>query len=228
MKLQELLQKGNFDKMYEHIVKFDPYSEGNRFAYLTAYELLCIMKVREGREYKVDFNFNAWIHDKSKEITPFLCSSLEGSNWKKALGAEMVLCPEAENVHLDMIAAVCLWHITYYGFTPEDQEKIFTTEQEENRYQEIKDHEKKAEELLRILVGDMETEKPKEKGFLERLIDHIWGTGKPCVPHGPAMIDSPNLGKNNHKLLNTEAKDRMKKEIKLLEKLFEECCKELK
>ena len=32
MKLQELLRKRNFDKMYEYIVKFDPYSEGNRFA----------------------------------------------------------------------------------------------------------------------------------------------------------------------------------------------------
>jgi len=34
MKLQELLRKCDFDKMFEYIVKFDPKSEGSRFAYL--------------------------------------------------------------------------------------------------------------------------------------------------------------------------------------------------
>ena len=39
MKLQELLRKCDFDRMFEYIVKFDPKSEGSRFAYLVAYEL---------------------------------------------------------------------------------------------------------------------------------------------------------------------------------------------
>lgn len=209
MKLQELLQNGNFDKMYEYIVKFDPYSEGNRFAYQAAYELLCNMEAEEGRGYMVDSNYYVRMHENSKEVTPVLCSGLEGSNWKKALGAEMVLCPKVENDSLDKIAAVCLWHITYYGFTPEDQERMFTAEQEEKRYQQIKNFEKEVDELFNRLAGDMETVKP-------------------CVPHGPAMIGPPNLGKSNHKLLNAEAKDRMKKEIELLDKMFEECCKGLK
>ena len=34
MKLQELLRKCDFDKMFEYIAKFDPKSEGSRFAYL--------------------------------------------------------------------------------------------------------------------------------------------------------------------------------------------------
>jgi hypothetical protein len=32
MKLQELLRKCDFDRMFEYIVKFDPKSEGSRFA----------------------------------------------------------------------------------------------------------------------------------------------------------------------------------------------------
>ena len=40
MKLQELLRKCDFDRMFEYIVKFDSKSEGSRFAYLVAYELL--------------------------------------------------------------------------------------------------------------------------------------------------------------------------------------------
>ena len=39
MKLQELIRKCDFDKMFEYIVKFDSKSEGCRFAYLVAYEL---------------------------------------------------------------------------------------------------------------------------------------------------------------------------------------------
>ncbi len=53
MKLQKLLRKCDFDKMFEYIVKFDSKSEGSRFAYLVAYELLCDMEAEEGREYDV-------------------------------------------------------------------------------------------------------------------------------------------------------------------------------
>lgn len=223
MKLQELLRKRNFDKMYEYIVKFDPYSEGNRFAYLAAYDLLCIMEAKEGREYKIYSNSHALMHDNSKEITPVLCSDLEGSNWKKALGAEMVLCSEVENVPLDIIAAVCLWHITYYGFTPEDQKTMFTAEQEEKRYHEIKEKEKAEEKLLRSLVSDIQTAKPERKGFLRRIIDRFFGIkdSNSVVLSNP-MIGHQCLGKSNHKLLNTEVKDRIEEEIEKLAKMLEE------
>lgn len=56
-------------------------------------------------------------------------------------------------------------------------------EQEENNYQEIKDQEKEVEELLRILVGDKETQKPKRKNFLKRLLDRIWRTESPYDSH---------------------------------------------
>ena len=37
----------------------------------------------------------------------------------------MNLCPEAEQVPLDMIAGICLWHITFYGFNPDEEEETF-------------------------------------------------------------------------------------------------------
>ena len=61
MKLQELLRKCDFDKMFEYIVKFDSKSEGSRFAYLVAYELLCDMEAEEGREYDVDMLLFSYI-----------------------------------------------------------------------------------------------------------------------------------------------------------------------
>ena len=125
MKLQELLRKCDFDKMFEYIVKFDSKSEGSRFAYMVAYELLCDMEAEEGREYDIVPNPYA---KKSKgpasEIIVW-CSDLEGCSWQKALGAEMNFCPEAEEVPLDMIAGICLWHITFYGFNHDEEEDFF-------------------------------------------------------------------------------------------------------
>jgi predicted DCC family thiol-disulfide oxidoreductase YuxK len=54
-----------------------------------------------------------------------------------------------------------------------EQTVSFTAGQAEKRYQQIKDREKEVEELLRILAGDKETQKPKRKNFLKRLIDRI-------------------------------------------------------
>ena len=132
MKLKELLRKGDFDKMFEYIVKFHPKSEGSRFAYLVAYELLCDMEAEDdGREYTVVPNpYAKESEGTASEITVW-CSDLEGCNWQKALGAEINFCPEAEKVPLDMIAGICLWHITFYGFNPDEEEDFFNNMGEE-------------------------------------------------------------------------------------------------
>jgi len=131
MKLQKLLRKCDFDRMFEYIVKFDPKSEGSRFAYLVAYKLLCDMEAEEGREYDVVPNpYAKETEGPASEITVW-CSDLEGCNWQKALGAEMNFCPEAEQEPLDMIAGICLWHITFYGFNPDEEEETFNNMGEE-------------------------------------------------------------------------------------------------
>jgi hypothetical protein len=137
MKLQELLRKGDFDRMFEYIVKFHPKSEGSRFSYLVAYELLCDMEAEyDGRKYDVVPNpYAKEAKGTASEITVW-CSDLEGCNWQKALGAEMNFCPEAEKVPLDMIAGICLWHITFYGFNPDEEEDFFNNMLEGNSPQD--------------------------------------------------------------------------------------------
>ena len=137
MKLQELLRKGDFDRMFEYIVKFHPKSEGSRFSYLVAYELLCDMEAEyDGRKYDVVPNpYAKETEGSASEITVW-CSDLEGCNWQKALGAEMNFCPEAEKVPLDMIAGICLWHITFYGFNSDEEEDFFNNMLEGNSPQD--------------------------------------------------------------------------------------------
>ena len=65
------------------------------------------------------------------------------------------------------------------------QNVSFATEQEEKRYQEIKNFNKGLEELLRSLEDNKETGKPKRKNYLKRLIDRIWGRESPCGSHSP-------------------------------------------
>ncbi len=78
MKLQELLRKCDFDRMFEYIVKFHPKSEGSRFSYLVAYELLYNMEEEEGREYDIVPNpYAKESEGPASEITVW-CSDLEG------------------------------------------------------------------------------------------------------------------------------------------------------
>jgi len=76
------------------------------------------------------------------------------------------------------------------------QNVSFATEQEEKRYQEIKNFNKGLEELLRSLEDNKETGKPKRKNYLNRLIDRIWGRENPCDSHSP---DTTVLVKSDHK-----------------------------
>ena len=55
---------------------------------------------------------------------------LEGWKWEKLVGCELELdddvrCSDEE------LAAQCLWHLTFYGFTPEEMAKAFTDEDED-------------------------------------------------------------------------------------------------
>ena len=61
---------------------------------------------------------------------------------------------------------------------PRDKEQnvSFATEQEEKRYHEIRDFEKKLHELLNTLVDDKEIEKPKRNNFFKRIIEWLWGS----------------------------------------------------
>ena len=123
MKLQELFKQTDFDKMFDYIVKFHPKSENSWYGYRVAYELLCDMEPEGNGE--VDVVPNRYAKEEGDSEFIVWCPDLEGREWEIAVGSELNFCPEAEGVPLDMIAGLCLWHLTFYGFTPEEKERAF-------------------------------------------------------------------------------------------------------
>ncbi len=71
-----------------------------------------------------------WEEDES----PFLDAyNIEGCEWEVALSKEVVVEPEI-TASLYEIAACCLWHTSFYGFTPQQRKEVFQEiEQEANR-----------------------------------------------------------------------------------------------
>lgn len=128
MKLQELFKSVDFDKMFEFIVKFDRKMVGSRSEFLNAYKLLCDMPIPEAKRYgEIEVVPNPYKDDDERKKEFFAwCPDLEGCNWEGAIGAEVVYSPKLHDTPpMDMIAGLCLWHLTFYGFCPEDMEDTF-------------------------------------------------------------------------------------------------------
>lgn len=128
MKLQELFKSADFDKMFEYIVKFDRKMVGSRSEFLTAYTLLCDMPIPEAKSYReieVIPNPHKDEEESKKEFFAW-CPDLEGCDWERVIGAEVVFSPRLHDTPpMDMIAGLCLWHLTFYGFSSDEMEETF-------------------------------------------------------------------------------------------------------
>ena len=135
MKLQELLKTADFDKMFEYIVKFDHKTEGSRFGFQVAYELLCDMELPDEEdcgETEVVPNPFKDDNEENKEFYAW-CPDLEGCNWQGVIGVEVVYSPKLPSIPpKDMIAGLCFWHLTFYGFSPEEMHCHFDDMTEED------------------------------------------------------------------------------------------------
>ena len=112
--LRELILKSNFDAMMENIIDFDPKMANQAPCYLRSCEYIRDLKV------KYDERF---ILAKNQDGKPFIMD-LEGVDWKTWLGSPVM---RAKDLHCSdtELAAQCLWHLTFYGYTPEEQHAFF-------------------------------------------------------------------------------------------------------
>ena len=110
--LRELIMKSNFQSMMKEIIAFDPKmtNQGNHF--YRACECIRDMKVKYNPEE---------ILAKYEYDMPFI-SILEGKRWSEWIGSPV---RRAKDLHCTdtQLAAQCLWHLTFYGFTPKEQKE---------------------------------------------------------------------------------------------------------
>lgn len=127
MTFKELLEKADFERMFEYIAKFYPKtarSEDKKW-YKKAYDILMTLTPKADKgEYARVTNYKADNDEPCQEVHPW-CMDLEGCKWEHALGLELEIDDAVKDAPLDMIAGICLWHITFYGFTPEQQQEYF-------------------------------------------------------------------------------------------------------
>lgn len=121
--LRELIMKSNFDRMMEIIIDFDPKMSNQGGAFLKACHYIRDMKLKPHSEdyflAKYDHQYNV----------PYI-GVLEGIRWSEYLGYQV---KRDKDLHCNdtVLAAHCLWHLTFYGYTPEEQRANFDRQNEE-------------------------------------------------------------------------------------------------
>ena len=131
--LRELILKSNFERMMDIIIAFDRKMSNLGGAFLRTVHCIRDMKVKaHGEDYflaKCDHEYHE----------PYI-GVLEGMRWHECLGypvkrAKDLKCTDTK------LAAICLWHLTFYGFSPkekkEEAERYFERVERERRNDEI-------------------------------------------------------------------------------------------
>lgn len=121
--LRELILKSNFDTMMDIIIDFDPKMSNQGGAFLKTCHYIRDMKLKPHSEdyflAKYDHQYNV----------PYI-GVLEGIRWSEYLGYQV---KRDKDLHCNdtVLAAHCLWHLTFYGYTPEEQRANFDRQNEE-------------------------------------------------------------------------------------------------
>ena len=121
--LRELILKSNFDRMMEIIIEFFPKMSNQGGAFLKACHYIRDMKLKPHDE---DYILAKYDHEYDM---PYI-GVLEGTGWYECLGYPVKRAKDLKCTDTTL-AAVCLWHLTYYGYTPEEQRANFERDNEE-------------------------------------------------------------------------------------------------
>ncbi|KGN97449.1 hypothetical protein HQ36_05980 [Porphyromonas gingivicanis] len=124
MTLKELLCTISFEEIEPHIALLYPDMATPQMLELFRFhhKLLCrlIPQVDESEQPCI-IAMTKWKEDESPLLDAY---NIEGCEWEVALSKEIVVEPEV-TASLSEIAACCLWHTSFYGFTPQQREEVF-------------------------------------------------------------------------------------------------------
>lgn len=131
--LRELIMKSNFARMMEIITDFHSKMANQGGAFLKACYCIRDMKVKAHSEDYILAEYDSEYNE------PYI-GVLEGASWHEWLGYPV---KRAKDLHCTdtKLAAICLWHLTFYGYTPKEQkeeaERYFEREERERRNDEF-------------------------------------------------------------------------------------------
>lgn len=126
MKLFELLRSVEFDALVDDLIYLDGEAKGSLMHFRMAFDILRGMKP----EPDVDGSIHVeWVRNGGEEYIH--AAHCEGDLWERNLGKEVVVDDDVDD-SLTRLAARLLWHLTFYGFRPD--EPSYRSEEPENAF----------------------------------------------------------------------------------------------
>ena len=126
MRLIDLLHKLSFDNITPYVIQYDG-EKNSLAAYKVHYDILCSLtpvydNSSESKAYITYYKED----DNVEEKVHYMLDAypLEGASWEEVVGYELELSPEVIASE-EEIAACCLWHTSYFGFTKEQRRLFF-------------------------------------------------------------------------------------------------------
>ena len=119
MTLKELLLKYEFDTVVPDLLTVDEPIKDNLYAFKEAFDTLRRMAPGDAQGEQIVVSLEVETEEDGTEIERYLhASNCEGDLWESSLAKEVVI--EADITEIRALAQI-LWHITFFGFTPEHE-----------------------------------------------------------------------------------------------------------
>lgn len=115
MTYKELLDSVSFDEIVPYIGKY-PGGKGCLAQYKIHYDMLCHLTPNPEDAYYKTATVSHGEQDEDWPEPHLTVHPIEGQKWEGALTMELIIEPDVTE-SLAEIAACCLWHTSFYGFT---------------------------------------------------------------------------------------------------------------
>lgn len=121
MTLRELLRACTFDDIAEVICK-DERSAGSVEGYREAYDILLNMEPWDEQPYDILVTLYHGYQCEELKAPLLYAHHLEGCKWQEYIDGHIYVVENAVFTK-EQLAFRIMWHLTFYGFSPEDQEE---------------------------------------------------------------------------------------------------------
>ena len=201
MTLKELFDSVPFDSLLPYLKEHEPEHLDAMYDYREAYDLLRAMTPNRDYEGEARVEWSGW-DDEKKWLG---VHHLDGDAWEDALAKEIVIAEDVQ-IPIEKIAMLCLWEITFYGFSPEQIHETFNN---------MVNHKKPA---TKYEIALHKLEESIWKHETPRRLRSKGPNGELYTPHDDAHFDKITSNRMNRS--KRKRKYRQEKRIKFLESMI--------